>query len=153
MRWPLHEICVHRAFVRRAFVHKVFATTYSLLLGLVLPFICWGTLATPGHPHQMPHFVFVMPLLHEEALAATSPVPQHHNPDRGHSEHSPTAPPVGRSVPAQLSTAISLFSLFLVGQTLLFFYLVYTIHRVHFAPDHHLFNLRVLTPPPRRLYL
>ena len=31
---------------------------YSALFALVLPFICWGALAEPGHPHRTPHFVF-----------------------------------------------------------------------------------------------
>ena len=35
---------------------------YSALFALVLPFICWGALAEPGHPHRTPHFVFADPL-------------------------------------------------------------------------------------------
>jgi hypothetical protein len=137
----------------KVFAHKVFATTYVFLLGFVLPFICWGTLATPGHPHQMSHFVFLMPLLRENALQTMPLVHQSHDYEGAHPVDSPTPPPVGRSVPAQLSTAISLFDLFLVGQTLLLFYLIYTSSRVYLAPNRHLFNLRVITPPPRRLYL
>jgi hypothetical protein len=31
------------------------------LYAFVLPFICWGAQATPGHSHASPHFVFVEP--------------------------------------------------------------------------------------------
>jgi hypothetical protein len=34
---------------------------YAGYLALLLPFICWGTQATPGHPHAIPHFVFAEP--------------------------------------------------------------------------------------------
>lgn len=38
-------------------LHLLFAT----LFGLVLPFICWGVEATPGHAHLRAHFVFRPP--------------------------------------------------------------------------------------------
>ena len=47
---------------RRALLNLFFAG----ILGLVLPFICWGAQATPGHPHARAHFVFWPP---EMALA------------------------------------------------------------------------------------
>ena len=31
------------------------------LFAFVLPFICWGAMQTPGHPHPGPHFVFTAP--------------------------------------------------------------------------------------------
>lgn len=34
---------------------------YAGLLAFVLPFICWGAQATPGHPHPVAHFVFFKP--------------------------------------------------------------------------------------------
>jgi hypothetical protein len=34
----------------------------AALFGLILPFICWGAEATPGHPHLRPHFVFAVPV-------------------------------------------------------------------------------------------
>ncbi len=34
---------------------------FSGLFTFVLPFICWGALAQPGHPHRIPHFVFALP--------------------------------------------------------------------------------------------
>lgn len=36
---------------------------YVILLGLVMPFICWGALAEPNHPHRTPHFVFTDPVM------------------------------------------------------------------------------------------
>ena len=38
-------------------LHLLFAG----LFGLVLPFVCWGAEATPGHPHARAHFVFMTP--------------------------------------------------------------------------------------------
>jgi hypothetical protein len=35
---------------------------YSALFALVLPLICWGALAEPGHAHRYPHFVFADPV-------------------------------------------------------------------------------------------
>lgn len=34
---------------------------FALLWGVVLPFVCWGAWASPGHAHAAPHFVFVEP--------------------------------------------------------------------------------------------
>lgn len=34
---------------------------FAGLFGLVLPFVCWGAEATPGHPHARAHFVFMTP--------------------------------------------------------------------------------------------
>jgi hypothetical protein len=42
---------------------------YVILLGLIMPFICWGAQAEPGHPHQLPHFVFTDPVMVMPALA------------------------------------------------------------------------------------
>lgn len=33
----------------------------AALFGLILPFVCWGAEATPGHPHIRAHFVFAAP--------------------------------------------------------------------------------------------
>lgn len=49
---------------------------YVVFLGAVLPFICWGAWADPGHPHAGPHFVFADPPLahghaHDHAHQAT----------------------------------------------------------------------------------
>ena len=37
---------------------------FAGLFGLVLPFLCWGAQATPGHPHARAHFVFLAPEEH-----------------------------------------------------------------------------------------
>ena len=34
---------------------------FTAIFGLVLPFICWGAEATPGHAHPRAHFVFLPP--------------------------------------------------------------------------------------------
>lgn len=34
---------------------------YALLLGLGLPFVCWGAWADPSHAHAGPHLVFAAP--------------------------------------------------------------------------------------------
>lgn len=34
---------------------------FTAIFGLVLPFICWGAEATPGHVHPRAHFVFLPP--------------------------------------------------------------------------------------------
>jgi hypothetical protein len=41
---------------------------YAAFFGLVLPFICLGAQATPGHPHAFAHFVFVAPTLAQSAI-------------------------------------------------------------------------------------
>lgn len=41
---------------------RVLLGFYAALFGLVLPLICWGALAEPGHPHRFRHFVFAAPL-------------------------------------------------------------------------------------------
>lgn len=37
---------------------------FTAIFGLVLPFICWGAEATPGHAHLRAHFVFLPPPAH-----------------------------------------------------------------------------------------
>ncbi|MFN8440059.1 MAG: hypothetical protein U0175_04775 [Caldilineaceae bacterium] len=34
---------------------------YAVLFAFVLPFVCFGKLAEPDHPHRFPHLVFVEP--------------------------------------------------------------------------------------------
>ncbi len=34
---------------------------YALLFAFVLPFLCFGAVVTPGHPHGHAHFVFSIP--------------------------------------------------------------------------------------------
>jgi hypothetical protein len=128
---------------------------YTVLLGVVLPFICWGTLATPGHPHRMAHIVFFLPSMRAEIPALGNDTDH-----AGHLQHqmqgdqdSSAAQPVGRSVPDELASAISIISPLLVVQILLVFSPTREILRLGHTNTSHLFDPRVLTPPPRRLYL
>ena len=99
---------------------------YAGLYAFVLPFICWGAQATPGHPHARPHFVFVDPPAHSHlGVQATQAVQSaaewlatYANTticgDHSAAQPLPVAeadqPPVGRATPAQLviSTLIPL---------------------------------------------
>ena len=86
------------------FLHLFFAGLYAF----VLPTICFGAEATPGHPHARAHFVFVEPLaeVHSELAVA----PHRDLPGACHSHSADPTPlseddspaPVGRSVPSQL---------------------------------------------------
>ena len=51
----------------QAAVHGLLAALFAF----VLPFVCWGVLETPGHPHGSVHFVFGHPpILHASLQAA-----------------------------------------------------------------------------------
>lgn len=43
---------------------------FTAIFGLVLPFICWGAEATPGHAHPRAHFVFLPPPAYSATLIA-----------------------------------------------------------------------------------
>ncbi len=152
--------------------YKSLAAGYSVLLGLVLPFICWGTLATPGHPHRMAHLVFLMPPILVEMLAqgdmdhtneySVNPTTDHsNNHNIAEAEHlqsqvdgeprASTTQPVGRSVPDELVSAISIITPLLLIQTLLVFSPTRSILRLNYTNRAHLFDPHVLTPPPRPL--
>lgn len=109
---------------------------YIVYLGMILPFVCWGAMGTPGHPHPVAHFVFTVPEI----------------PHPGHpqiSDHEPThtPEPTGQSRPD--TTLISLILLVFVGMWL------------GFGPAPHGFShplavhnwrsvvLPIPTPPPR----
>lgn len=51
----------HRSSRRLPCWQRLLLGCYSALFALLLPFICWGALAEPGHPHRTPHFVFADP--------------------------------------------------------------------------------------------
>lgn len=142
--------------------YKLLAAIYTVLLGLVLPFICWGTLATPGHPHRMAHLVFWMPPLYLEAQNKANTVDHTAHlaslPDGklhgDHAQHTakqgaPVAQPIGRSVPAELVSMISIISPLFIVPVLLLFSPTRSILRVSHHNTAHLFNPSVLTPPPR----
>lgn len=50
--------------------------TLVVIFGLVLPFICWGAEATPGHPHMRAHFVFLSPV-HSVQHGGSNPTNAH----------------------------------------------------------------------------
>lgn len=79
---------------------------YILLLGLLLPFICWGAWGTPGHPHAGPHFVFRHPPSHMAAMQAASAAQIAGNTPI-ETMHEEQQSPVGRSTP-DTTSAISL---------------------------------------------
>jgi hypothetical protein len=77
---------------------------FASYFAVVLPFICWGAEATPGHPHARSHFVFLEP-----ELAAA---PSHVDGDQGH-RHGHDAPaadhassPTGQSTPSVLGVVM-----------------------------------------------
>lgn len=93
---------------------------YAGLYAFVLPFICWGAQATPGHPHARPHFVFVDPPGHTHlaeqtkrgvqnaaawlAAYANSTICGDHDgaPVAAAPDAETAQQPVGRSAPSQL---------------------------------------------------
>jgi hypothetical protein len=82
---------------------------YAGLYAFVLPLICWGAQATPGHPHARAHFVFVDP--EQQALDDVASLHLLHAMPQLAELHLPTImchlpnthnAPVGQSVPMQM---------------------------------------------------
>lgn len=101
---------------QRALLNLFFAG----VLGLVLPFICWGAQATPGHPHARAHFVFWPPDLtpagHEHSGAlVTASAPGGDNGQR----------PADGVLPAGQSTPPLLAIFLLLLMTLVVFFLLH----------------------------
>jgi hypothetical protein len=145
------------AYLTKRSLYKFLAVTYTILLGFVLPFICWGTLATPGHPHRMAHLVFMTPPMRAEVVIKDNKID--HNAHQqgartGEGEQpEPATQPVGRSLPPELTSAITIISPLLLVLILLVFRPARFRLRLSHASTSHLFDPRVSTPPPRRLYL
>ncbi|MBW7883205.1 MAG: hypothetical protein H3C34_11330 [Caldilineaceae bacterium] len=117
---------------------RVTRVFFALLFGLVLPFICWGSLATPGHPHGRPHLVFWAPVQRVtnslkpadaalRAVACTPPQPGRHTPAGAAAAHwarthrGPgliTDLAAGRSVPMMALIALLTLALFGLGISL-----------------------------------
>lgn len=91
---------------------------YAGLYAFVLPLICWGAQATPGHPHARPHFVFTDPPVDHHlgehvartvqnvadwlATYADTAICGEHNPAQPLPAAATPQLPAGRSTPAQL---------------------------------------------------
>lgn len=69
---------------------------FAGLFGLVLPFICWGVQAAPGHPHARAHFVFLAPEGH-----APDSAPHTH-------DHGAAELPPGKAAPSLLAAFLLL---------------------------------------------
>ncbi len=88
-----------------------FCALYAALFALVMPFLCMGAVAQPGHPHRFPHFVFVDPQLVDTNLLVVNGQPTSvlgkashhlHLPSASH-DHAPTpTQPAGRAAPTLL---------------------------------------------------
>lgn len=98
--------------------YKALHLFYAGLYAFVLPLICWGAQATPGHPHARPHFVFTDPPVDHHlgehavrtvqnvaewlATYADSAICGEHNAAQPLPAVETPQPPAGRSTPAQL---------------------------------------------------
>jgi len=86
---------------------------YIALFALILPLICWGALAEPGHPHRYPHFVFATPVL---AMAQTGGGPANrqqpalaaHRRNTPHGQHGAMQPPADNQ--ARMATVCNLIA-------------------------------------------
>ncbi len=95
---------------------------YAGLFAFVLPLICWGAQATPGHPHARAHFVFANPPMHahdDRTIAGTITDVNQWLTEFGRTTlctthidktplpaAEPTQVPTGRSVPAQMGATL-----------------------------------------------
>lgn len=101
------------------------AFVYAFHLALVLPFICWGAVGTPGHPHPHAHFVFMDPGL-VEASATGGLIHEHiwgqhlHldicSPSFDDLSTAASDDPAGRSTPDVTSVISIIMLVFLLGR-------------------------------------
>lgn len=61
---------ISRATMRDRWLPGLHVTLISIF-AFVLPFVCWGAEAMPGHAHARAHFVFLPPTAHEQASVRT----------------------------------------------------------------------------------
>lgn len=97
------------------FWQRAVLSFYIALFALVLPLICWGALAEPGHPHRAPHFVFAAPLLATPRPRAAMPNRSPHQlpipaATEGHRQHGTL-----RTVAASQEPAAAMCDLFADG--------------------------------------
>lgn len=125
---------------------------FAGLFALVMPFICLGAFAEPGHPHRFPHFVFVEPVVTTQLRQPQQPKPtqQEHV---GHTQHHASeTQKAGKQPVGQATSSLILFSIFtfsIVGA-----WMFSPINRRHFVPfSPQAFSksiaLAILLPPPR----
>ncbi len=143
---------LHLTMLRR---QTLFISGYILYLALVLPFICWGALANPGHPHQGAHFVFSLPpgveahstrleILRNEICGNPKLSSQIPLPAFGSDAHDDG--PVGQSVPA---TVLAMLALAFVGSALYRVRWIQESERLATFRTGPIFQLLIPTPPPR----
>lgn len=97
---------IHRG--RHQFL-KALHLFYAGLFALVLPLICWGAQATPGHPHARAHFVFVDPPLVGDGRTNAAELSPHMAGAAHHAHQQPPPAsklPAGRSTPAMLGITL-----------------------------------------------
>lgn len=131
------------------------------ILGLILPFVCWGAEATPGHTHLRAHFVFIAPIASTGQAFAAYPNAQAavlaaarsmadglHELCTAPVKSAATNSPSGQSTPQTL--AVTLLLIVVLGA-------VVALHRHHPGGFPERFSaiflfwlpLDVATPPPR----
>ncbi|GIK72889.1 MAG: hypothetical protein BroJett021_18770 [Chloroflexota bacterium] len=101
----------------------------AVIFGLILPFICWGAEATPGHPHMRAHFVFLAPV-HNVRHAESNPTNAHdllratandlaigvHDLcARPSAAQSRSTPPVSQSTPLMLAITLLMLAAISIG--------------------------------------
>lgn len=128
---------------------------HVVLLGLVLPLLCWSKVADPGHAHQHPHFVFSPAPLHStlspaafvDTLCRAGAIDSRYTCARQPAQTTGE----GQAVPDTLV----LFSFFFLPL------LLWTLHRspgratvglLHAPLGRRQYTGRSPTPPPRRLH-
>lgn len=134
---------------------------YVGVFGLVLPFICWGAQATPGHPHALAHFVFAQPpkaalaaAVHLDATAYLAIFGQHDlcttqqtTAPYHRAAETPQLPP-GRSIPSLMVSLVLLLVMLTTSSLSPTTNRPYHLfHRQHLFPDS--FTPIIPTPPPR----
>jgi hypothetical protein len=133
---------------------------FAILFAFVLPFICWGAFATPGHPHLSAHFVFAAPVQSAQQILAstadrTGAIALHIAAACGllveplsTAESSVDGSPIGRSTPS-MSTAISLIVIVALAAWTLYRAIPWRGDEMRQPLADHLADPHVPTPPPR----
>lgn len=122
---------------------------YIAYWALILPFLCWGAWATPGHPHLHPHFVFSPPLTADDAHGKTAA--DCHITGDSHQDHAASGYDQD-AIAGESTPSIGVLSMLAVIVTSLSQH-THTLPAgsvcapaVQFPPGH---LVRVTTPPPR----